>query len=191
MANTNAPNGFRVARHGRGGTANRLSRYHIAGGYSSNIVSGDAVVPVNTTKNVARPTAATDRLQGVFDGCFYLDPNQSQPQYNRLWPASQTIVTGSVPDCQVYDDPSTLFEVQVSGAFAAANIGSLADLVIGTANTSIKISADAIDSTTLDASGVVFKVDDIVDRPDNIVGSFAKVLVFISKHYLAGAMTGI
>lgn len=191
MANTNAPNGFKVARHARGGTANRLSRYHIAGGYSSNIVSGDAVIPVNTSKNVSRPAAATDRLQGIFDGCFYLDPNQSAPQYNRLWPASQAVVSGSLPDCQVYDDPSTLFEVQVSAAFTLANIGSLADLVIGAANTSIKISADAIDSTTLDASGTVFKVDDLVDRPDNAVGSFAKVLVLISKHYLAGAMTGI
>lgn len=191
MANTNAPNGFKVARHMSGGTANRLSRYHIAGAYASNIVSGDAVEPTTTSKNIIRPTAATDRLVGIFDGCFYLDPNQSQPQYNRLWPASQAVVAGSLPDCQVYDDPNTLFEVQVSGAFTLANIGSLADLVIGTANTSIKISADAIDSTTLDASGVVFRVDDIVDRPDNAVGSFAKVLVKISKHYLAGAATGI
>jgi hypothetical protein len=191
MANTNSPNGFKVARHGGGGTANRLSRYHIAGAYSSNIVTGDAVEQTTTSKNVIRPTAATDRLIGIFDGCFYLDPNQSQPQYNRLWPASQAVVAGSLPDCQVYDDPATLFEVQVSGAFTLANIGSLADLVIGTANTSIKISADAIDSTTLDASGTVFRVDDLVDRPDNAVGSFAKVLVKISKHYLAGAATGI
>lgn len=191
MANVNAPNGFKVANHKGGGTANRLGRYHIAGAYASNIVTGDAVEPTTTSKNIIRPTAATDRLIGIFDGCFYLDPNQSAPQYNRLWPAAQAVVAGSLPDCQVYDDPKDLFEVQVSGAFTLANIGSLADLVIGTANTSIKVSGDAIDSTTLDASGVVFRVDDIVNRPDNAVGSFARVLVAISKHYLAGAMTGI
>lgn len=191
MANTNSPNGFRVLKHGGGGTANRRNRYHIAGGYSSDIYVGDAVVPVNTSKNIARPAAATDRLQGVFDGCYYLDPNQSAPQYNRRWPASTTVVSGSVVDAWVYDDARTLFEVQVSGAFANANIGSLADLVIGTGNAFTKTSGDAIDSTTLDASGVVFKVDDIINRPDNAVGSFARVAVYISKHYLAGAMTAI
>jgi hypothetical protein len=191
MANTNGPNGFKLARHGGGGQANRLTRYHIAGSYGSNIVVGDAVVPTGTTKNVARPAAATDRLVGVFDGCFYLDPNQADPQYNRIWPANQTVVSGSVPDCQVYDDPRTLFEAQMSGAFTLASIGSLADLVIGSANTTIKISGDAIDSTTVDASGSVFKIDDIVDRPDNAVGNYAKVLVYISKHYNGGAMTGI
>lgn len=191
MANVNAPNGFKVAKHRSGGTANRLSRYHIAGAYASAIVAGDAVEPTTTSKNIIRPGAATDRLIGVFDGCLYLDPNQSAPQYNRLWPAAQAIVAGSTVDCQVYDDPMTLFEAQVSGAFTLANIGSLADLVIGTENVSIKVSTDAIDSTTLDASGVVFRVDDLVNRPDNAVGSFARVLVSISKHYLAGAQTGI
>jgi hypothetical protein len=191
MANLNSPNGFKVANHRMGGTANRLGRYHIAGGYSSNIVTGDAVEPTTTSKNIIRPTAATDRLMGVFDGCFYLDPNQSQPQYNRLWPASQAIVSGSTVDCQVYDDPATVFEASMSGAFALTGIGSLADLVIGSANVSIKVSGDAIDSTTVDASGSVFRIQDIVNRPDNAVGSFAKVLVTISKHYLNGALTGI
>lgn len=191
MANTNSPNGFSIAKHQKGGTANRRVRYHIAAAYSSDIYNGDAVIPVNTSKNISRPAAATDRLQGVFDNCFYLDPNQSAPQYNRRWPASQAIVTGSVVDAWVIDDPGVLFEVQVSGAFTLANIGSLADLVIGTGNAFTKASGDAIDSTTLDASGVVFKVTDIINRPDNAVGSFARVQVAISKHYLAGAMTGI
>lgn len=191
MPNLNGPSGFKVAKHMSGGTANRLSRYHIAGAYNTNIVSGDAIIPVGTSKNVQRPAAATDRLIGVFDGCFYLDPNQSQPQYNRLWPASQAVVAGSLPDCQVYDDPNTLFEAQMSAAFTLAGIGSLADLVIGAANTSIKISADAIDSATLDAAGTVFRIDDLINRPDNAVGSFARVLVKISKHYLAGATTGV
>lgn len=191
MANVNAPSGFRVSRHFGGGISARRSRYHIAGAYNTDIYVGDAVIPVNTSKNIARPGAANVMLQGVFDGCYYLDPNQSQPQYNRRWPASQAIVSGSTVDAWVYDDPHTLFEAQMSGAFTLAGIGSLADLVIGTGNAFTKTSADAIDSTTLDASGSVFKVFDIVNRPDNAVGSFARVEVGISKHYLNGAMTGI
>lgn len=191
MANINSPSGFKVANHKGGGTANRMGRYHIAGGYGTNICAGDAVIPTATSKNVARPGSATDRLIGVFDGCFYLDPNQSAPQYNRLWPASQVILSGSAVDCQVYDDPNDVFEAQMSNAFAATGIGSLADLVIGTANVNVKTSADAIDSTTVDASGTVFRIEDIVNRPDNAVGQYAKVLVSISKHYRAGAQTGI
>lgn len=191
MANTNSPNGLRVMRHQTGGTPGRRSRHHIAGAYNTDIYAGDAVIPVNTSKNISRPAAATDRLTGVFDGCYYLDPNQSQPQYNRRWPASQAVVSGSLPDAWVYDDPYTVFEIQASGAFTLAGIGSLADLVIGTGNAFTKTSGDALDSTTLDASGVVFKVLDIINRPDNAVGSFARLEVVISKHYLKGADTGI
>jgi hypothetical protein len=124
-------------------------------------------------------------------GCFYLDPNQSPPQYSPRWPASQAIVSGSTVDSFVYDDPYTLFEVQMSNAFTNAGIGSLADLVIGTGNAFTKRSGDAVDSTTLDASGVVFRVQDVINRPDNVVGQYARVEVAISKHYLKGAMTGI
>lgn len=191
MANNNAPSGFRVSRHFGGGTANRRSRYHIAGAYGTDIFVGDAVIPVNTSKNIARPGAGNVQLIGVFDGCYYLDPNQSQPQYNRRWPASQAIVAGSTVDAWVYDDPHTLFEGQASGAFTLAAIGSLADLVVGTGNAFTKVSGDAIDSTTFDASGSVFKVFDIVNRPDNAVGNFARLEVGISKHYLSGAMTAI
>ena len=131
-------------------------------------------------------------LIGVFDGCTYLDPNQSAPQYNRLWPASQGIVSGSVVDAFVYDDPSTLFEGQMSLAFANTSIGALANLVIGTANTNIKLSADAVDSTTAAANnGVVFRIDDLTNRPDNAVGNFARVNLLIAKHYLGPTLTGV
>jgi len=185
MANVNSPNGFRVVKHATGGLANRRQRYHIASAYSSNIATNDAVVPTGSGKLIQRPAAATDRLIGIFDGCYYLDPNQSQPQYNRLWPASQALVSGTVADAWVYDDPKIIFEAQMSGAF------TLADLIDGTANLVTKTSADAIDSTTLDASGTVVKVLDVVNRPDNAVGSFARVWVQISKHYLEAALTAI
>lgn len=193
MANVNSPNGFSVAKHSKGGTANRRSRYHIAGAYNTNIVNGDAVeVVTGGPKTIQRPGAATDMLMGVFDNCVYLDPNQSAPQYNRLWPASQAIVSGSTVDAFVYDDPGTLFEVQMSLAFALTAIGALCNLVIGAANTSIKVSADAVDSTTAAANnGVVFRIDDIVNRPDNAVGNYARVTVLISKHYLGPTLTGV
>lgn len=193
MSNVNGPNGFRVANSARGGSANRRSRYHIAGAYASDIYSGDAVIPTSTSKNIARPGAGNVMLQGIFDGCYYLDPNQSWPQYSRHWPANQVIVTGSTVDCWVYDDPDTVFEGQASGAFALGNIGATADLVIGTGNAYTRTSGDAVDSTTYNpaGSGSVFKVLDYPNRPDNVVGTYSRLLVKISKHYLGGAATAI
>lgn len=191
MANLNAPNGFRVVKHATGGAPNRRQRYHIASGYAANICPNDAVVPTGSGKLIQRPATAADRLIGIFDGCYYLDPNQSQPQYNRLWPTGQALVAGTVADAWVYDDPRTIFEVQMSGAFTLAGIGSLADLVLGAENLLTKTSADAVDSATLDAAGTVVKVLDVVNRPDNAVGNFARVWVEISKHYLGGALTAI
>lgn len=194
MSNVNGPNGFRVANSARGGSANRRSRYHIAGAYASDIYTGDAVIPVNTSKNISRPGAGTVMLQGVFDGCYYLDPNQSWPQYSRHWPANQVIVTGSTVDAWVYDDPDTVFEVQASNAFNAGYIGTLADLLIGTGNAYTRSSGDAIDSTTFNpgvGAGSVFKVIDTPNRPDNVVGQYSRLLVKISKHYMGGAATAI
>lgn len=191
MANINAPNGFRVARHTKGGTANRRERYHIAGAYNANIATGDAVVQANTTKNITRPGAGNAQLIGVFDGCYYLDPNQSQPQYNRLWPANQAVVTGSTPDAWVYDDPGTLFEVQASGAFALANIGQQANVILGAENLFTKTSADALDSGSYTNAAAVLRVQDYVNRPDNAVGANARLLVLISNHFLGPALTGV
>lgn len=190
MANTNGPNGFRVALHYSGGVVRR-SRYHIAGAYANNIAVGDAVTQANTTKNITRPGSGSAQLIGVFDGCYYLDPNQPQPQYNRLWPAAQAVVTGSTPDAWVYDDPSTLFEVQASAAFALANIGQNANVVLGAENLFTKTSADALDSTSYTNSAAVLRVMDYVNRPDNAVGSFARLLVLIGNHFLGPVLTGV
>jgi len=193
MANVNAPNGFRVAKHLTGGIAVRRRRYYIAGGYAANIAQGDMVeLVVGGPKTIQRPGAATDRLLGVFDGCYYLDPNQSQPQYNRLWPTGQAIVAGSQAQAWVHDDPKALFEAQMSLAFANTYIGALANLVIGAENLLTKTSADAVDSTTAAAnSGANLRIDDLVNRPDVSVGNYARVIVAIALHYYGGLMTGV
>lgn len=189
MTNVSNPAGFSVSRHQGGGTANRLERYGIASAGAFNIYVGDAVVPTATSKNIARPTGATDRLQGVFNGCFYILPT-GEPKYAKRWPTGQVVQTGSTVDAWVYDDPKTLFEVQVSTSLALADIGALGDLTIGTGNTATERSADLLDSTTF-GSGAVFKVIDLSRRSDNDFGANAKAIVQISKHYMAGALTAI
>lgn len=74
MSNVNAPKGLSVHKHATGGLPNRLERYHIASAGAFDLFRGDACVPTATSKNIARPTAADDRLLGVFNGCFYVLP---------------------------------------------------------------------------------------------------------------------
>lgn len=188
MANVNGPSGFRPVQHAGGGTANRSKRYHIASAYGTQITSADVVIPTTTSKRVTRPGSGSVRLQGVFKGCYYLDPNQADPQYNRIWPAAQTTVGSVDADCWVYDDPAQIFEGQCDGAFAVTNIGELADITLGTGSTLTKVSADQVASSTL-GSGSTFKVLDVVNAPDNIVGANARLLLQISNHYNGPTLT--
>lgn len=190
MTNVSRPAGLSVSYHGSGGLPNRFQRYHIASGLASNIFRGDAVVPTATSKNVARPGAADDRLVGVFDGCFYVQAD-GQPTFNSYWPSGTTVLAGSTAECNVYDDPNTLFEIQGDEDLVLADIGALADLTIGTGNAATGVSGDMLDSSTI-GSGAVFKIEDYARRPENeLATNYTKVIVSISKHYRAGAKTGI
>lgn len=189
MANRDAPNGFRVAQHFAGGTPGRLNRYNIASAYDTAIFTGDIVVPVNTSKNIARPAAATNRPQGVMDGVYYVLADGT-PKFEKYWPASQATQTGSVREALVYDDPNTVFEVQASAAFALADIGAFADYTIGSGNTLTGMSTDELDSSSI-GSGATLKILDYVRYPDNEVGDNAKLLVSLAIHYLRGAQTAI
>lgn len=188
MPNRDAPSGFRVSRHANGGVV-RMNEYFIASGLASNIFRGDGVIPVNTSKRI-NVAAATDRLQGVFDGVSYTDA-LGEPQFRPYWPTGTVLKTGTVARATVYDDPNILFEIQGDEDIVEADIGALADVTVGAGNTSTGVSAMELDSSTV-GSGDTLKIEEFVDRPDNERGAnFARVLVRISKHYLAGALTTI
>jgi hypothetical protein len=189
MANRNAPSGLRVAMHLAGGTPGRLSRYAIASGLAKNIYTGDVLIPVNTDKRVTRPTAGTERPIGVADGVYYVMPDGT-PKFERYWPTGQTVQTGSIAECNVYDDPNTIFEIQSDGTFALADIGAFADYTVGTGNNFTGQSGDQLSESSV-GSGTSMKILDYVRRPDNEIGLYTKVLVSFAIHYLRGAQTAI
>ncbi len=156
MSNRNAPAGFQVTRHVTGGEQNRFNRYHIASALAANLYRGDMVIPVNTSKNITTPAGVTNRPIGVFDGCFYIDTN-GEVQFRPRWITGTTIKTGTVVDANVYDDPKSLFEIQANGAFALADIGALADPILGTGNNLTGQSGHQLDSSTI-GSGTVLKI---------------------------------
>lgn len=188
MANKDNPSGLKVAKHANGGT-HRPNRYFIASGLASNIFRGDGVIPVNTNKRI-NVAAATNRLIGVFQGVSYVNA-QGEPKFDKFWPTGTTLQTGSLAEALVWDDPNLLFEVQGDEDIVEADLGAFADLVVGAGSTTTGISAMELDSSTV-GSGDTLRIEEFVDRPDNERDvNFARVLVRITKHYLAGALTAI
>lgn len=188
--NTNAPSGFKYVRNTVGGAPGRMSRYFIASGLASNIFAGDAVIPVNTSKNINVATAGV-RIIGTFNGTAFTD-NQNNTFFKRNWVSGTTLKTGTTADAFIFDDPNSLFEVQGSGTIVQADIGAFVDLTAATAgNANTGTSGQQLDTTTI-GSGTVFRIEEFVDRPDNFIAvANDKVLVRISLHFLAGALTAI
>lgn len=187
MANRDSAFGLKPSRHGNGGVI-RFSEYFIASALASNIYRGDGVIPVNTAKRI-NVAAATNRLIGVFDGVHYVDSN-GDVQFRPRWATGTVLKTGTTAKALVIDDPNVLFEIQGDEDIVQDDIGALADLIVGAGNNTTGQSAMELDSSTI-TSGDTLRIEEFVERADNEVGNFAKVLVRISKHYLTGATTAI
>ena len=196
MPNLNSPAGFLPVRNAGGGTM-RTNRYYIAGGLAANIFRGSAVIATNTSKQITVAAAGATTLQiGVFKGCFYVDAG-FVTQFRPYWGSGQTITANSIVEAEVFDDPLTLFAIQVSGAagLVAANVGLLANYVIGTGSTLTGNSADQLDQTTI-GSGASLRIEELqaVNSPQqagslNNYGQFAKALVRFAVHNLGGSLT--
>jgi hypothetical protein len=177
MANTDAPNGFTPAYHLSGGTI-RMKEYRIADGYATSIFNGDMVKLV--AAGVVEQADAGDSVVGVFAGCQYTQAN-GEIKFSKHWPAS-TDVAGSYATAYVYDDPMIVFTAQFDGASGIADIGQMADIVVGTGNTSTGRSASEISSTT-GTTTAQLRILDFVDSPDNDPASDnAVAYVQINEH---------
>ncbi len=182
MANKNAPFGFRPARHLTGGTI-REAKYNIASALAANIGVGSIVVETGTSGANGRPyitLAAADGAQtGVFMGVKYRDPNTGDVVYARRWVSGQTTFNSEDAEAIVIDDPAVVYEIQMSGALAAANIGLLADLVIGAPNAQTGRATTAVDSADLAGSAV--KILGLAPIAGNELGTYGIVEVLLGN----------
>ena len=80
----------------------------------------------------------------------------------------------------MYDDPNITYRVQCNGTFAAANVGELANVTIGTYNSTYGHSTDELLISTLAATAKVLRVLRLIDYPNNAVGADADVEVVIN-----------
>lgn len=191
MANVNAAAGLLPRRHAKGGSI-RSNIYQIASGLASNIYTGSAVIPVNTTKRVD-VAAAGNRLVGVFAGVSYVDAS-GNTFYRRYWPTGTTLLSNTVADANIFDDPDILFMIQVSGSagLIATDVGNFADLVIGTGSAATGTSGDMLDQATLTgttATGGQLRIEELSAIQGNDYGQYAKALVRINEHTLGAGTT--
>ena len=206
MANTFAPFGFSPVNTSGGPMNWRLSLRRIAAGDSTAIFKGDAVVPVISTANgyIKQATASTTALAGIFWGCQYLSVSQKRTVWSNYWPGSDA--NGDVL-AYVIDDPQARFKVQTSGAsfqiggtnstFTSSPVGQLAQLNVGTGNTTTQISGMFLDAIGTTAT-FPFQIVDMVIDPPGSNGADAQsvynyVIVGFNNEMLRsnGAVTGI
>lgn len=166
MANTNAPFGFKDTGLSGGTTPSAaLRKFKIASNNSTKIYRNDPVKQLSTGYG-AQWTAGTaaSQLLGVFVGCEYLSSSQGKVVYSPYWPGADAAAdaTGYVVPCNA-GAPTPTFIVQSSGtAITLADIGSNADVTIGTGSTLTGQSGATLDQSTLAVTATLpFRVMDV------------------------------
>ena len=161
MANTFAPSGFSQTKGTGSVPTYEQVAMRIALGNSTAIFSGDAVVPVtgSATGYIAQATAGTVSLAGVFIGCKYTSVSQKRTVWGNYWPGSDA--TGDV-EAYVINDPNAQFIVQCNSSLNVpySKVGQLAQLGVGTGNTSTGISGMYIASIGTTAT-FPFRITDV------------------------------
>lgn len=188
MSNTFAPFGFQqYAGLGSSPTYEQV-RMYISPSYGTVIYQGDAVVPVtgSATGFIARATASTVALAGIFIGCKYLSISQKKIVWNPYFPASDVNTALNV-EAYVINDPNARFKVQTGNSSTTAtavgiskigqliNIGVAANNATGTGgggSTANGQSQMYADQNTIGTTATLpFQIIDVIQDPPGANGA--------------------
>jgi hypothetical protein len=194
---TNAPQGFIPVKKLDGSAwTGATNPYQITSTYATAIFRGDPVtVLADGTLGVG---TAGNACVGVFWGVKYTD-STGVVKFMNYWPGNPGVLTGSVVEALVIDDPNTVFTVQETNNLGAAGTPlALADrglninFLYTAGSTSTGQSAVSIDNTTEAVTATLnCKILQLDPTPGNAVGNFANWLVTINNHLYNGGVTGI
>ena len=88
-----------------------------------------------------------------------------------------------------------LFEVQedsVGGALAATSVGLNADIIVAAGSTTTGLSAMELDSSTAATTATLdLHIHSVVVRPDNAIGTNAKLIVTFNNRQTANQVAGV
>lgn len=173
MANLDAPNGFTPSYHRNGGVVRYNGDYKIASGLASDIFLGDIVIIDSTADGVHIDVgaAASTRILGVFAGCNYTAVDGSVV-WAKQWVSGTATLGGVSAEAHVYTDQHIVYTAQVDGAIAEADIFGYMDSVQTVAgNTATGVSGMELDSTSVAATILQFKILRAAPAPDGIYKS--------------------
>jgi hypothetical protein len=178
MSATSAPFGLKPIWHPSG--IIRPSRYTIASGYSTGILSNQLVTIA--ADGTITATAIAGRSIGTFMGCEYTDTNGVR-QFSPQWIAS---TTATEIYAYVTVDPSIIYVIQSNGTLAVSDIGSQANTgTVSAGSTTTGLSSLVLDTVgTLTNSGnATLQIVGLAYGPDNSWGdTYVNVNVRISQH---------
>jgi len=176
VGNSDRPRGFWPVRHLSGGEI-RTRAYDIDVSAGTAIYKGD-LVKLESDGNIDVAAAATGSdVIGVASGFEYKNASGSY-FYSDSIPATKTGFTGM--KAYVWDDPNIVFGAQTSGSIGETAIGELRDHVSGTGNATTKLSGHEVNASGSDAQ---LKIVGIINRPDNLWGSYVDLEVLINEHH--------
>lgn len=155
MANTNAPNGFQRfgLLDGASPTMGCQQRL-VASADTTPIGYGDPVVSL-VTGYVARATAGTTQIAGIFMGCYYLNTAVGRVVWSKSWPGASA---GSDGHANIDTDPNALYIAQSNNtAIAFADINANINFVIGTPQSESAggFSTSALDQSTINTTNTL------------------------------------
>ena len=194
---TNAPQGFIPVKKLDGSAwTGATNPYQITSTYATAIFRGDPVtVLADGTLGVG---TAGNACVGVFWGVKYTD-STGVVKFMNYWPGNPGVLTGSVVEALVIDDPDTVFTVQETNNLGAAGTplaladrGLNIDFLYTAGSTSTGQSAVSINNTTEAVTATLnCKILQLDPTPGNAVGNFANWLVVLNNHLYKGGVTGI
>lgn len=191
MANANTAFGARPVRYASGAPYNGACKtYYAPTGEANAMYIGDPVIIAGSGDTDGVPTIAlatagtTNRITGFIVG--FRPSSTIVANGHRLASTAEYVM--------VADDPDLLFEIQedaVGGALAAVDISLNADLIAAAGSTATNLSGWMLDtSTKATTAGLQVRIIGFVQRPDNVIGANAKVLVRINEPTEIGAAAG-
>jgi hypothetical protein len=194
---TNSPQGLVPVKKLDGSAwTGATNPYQITSTYATALFRGDPVTILSDgTLGVG---VAGSACVGVFWGVKWTD-STGRVRFENYWPGNPGVLTGSVVEALVIDDPNTVFTIQeTSGTGTAGTPVALADrglnanFLYTAGSTATGTSAVSLNNATeADTSTLNLKILQLDPTPGNAVGAFANWLVTINNHLYRGGVTGI
>ena len=151
-----------------GSFSGKVRHISIASGYAADVFYGDFVKIVNSGTIEKDTGTATATPVGIFMGCFYTDPNTSQPTFNQMWPTG-TVASNAM--AYVLDDPDAVFRMQANGSLAQTTLGNNIAIVQTSGSTTIGRSKNSVNASTAATTNTLpLRILEFMNGPDSTVG---------------------